>query len=267
MEPRKPYPPDLNDYAWDLTTHLLPEATPGGRPEQYPTREILNGIFSIVHDWRGGCSRTISHLGRLSIMTSDSGSGTAPGSYQACLQRLTREVTQINGQIATTRAPIERLKYELERRYVRAPMAGRLGEVAKLQVGTVVREGDRLGAVVPPGMLKVMADFLPPAALGRIQPGQPARLRLEGFPWTQYGAVSATVASVAHKVRDGQVRVELTVHPDAAPLIPLQHGLPETVEVEVDCVSPAALILCTAGLLLTVPGTSRDFPGTRGADR
>jgi uncharacterized membrane protein (UPF0127 family) len=124
--------------------------------------------------------------------------------------------------------------------------------------GTVVREGDRLGAVVPPGMLKIMADFLPPAALGRIQPGQPARLRLEGFPWAQYGAVSATVASVANEVRNGQVRVELTVHPDAAPLIPLQHGLPGTIEIAVDHVSPATLVLRTAGLLV-MPGISRGF--------
>jgi multidrug resistance efflux pump len=186
---------------------------------------------------------------------------------QARLQRLIREVTQINGQIATTHATIERLEYEIARRYVRAPVTGRLGEVAKLQVGTVVREGDRLGAVVPPGTLKVMSDFLPPAALGRIQPGQPAQLRLEGFPWTQYGMVSATVASMANEVRDGHVRVELAVRSDAVPPIPLQHGLPGTVEVEVDHVSPAALILRTAGLLLTGPGTSRDSQGSRGADR
>jgi hypothetical protein len=118
-----------------------------------------------------------------------------------------------------------------------------------------------------PGMLKIMTDFLPPAALGRIQPGQPARLRLDGFPWMQYGAVSATVASVASEVRDGWVRVELAVRPDAAPPIPLQHGLPGTVEVEVDHVSPATLVLRTAGPLFTVPGTSRDFQGGRGADR
>jgi hypothetical protein len=115
-------------------------------------------------------------------------------------------------------------------------------------------------------MLKIMMDFLPPAALGRIQPGQPARLRLEGFPWTQYGAVSATVASMASEVRDGWVRVELAVRPDAASPIPLQHGLPGTVAVEVAHVSPATLVLRTAGLLV-MPGTSHDFQGGRGADR
>ena len=183
---------------------------------------------------------------------------------QTRLQRLRLYVTQLEGQIAVTRVTSERLEYEIERRYIRAPVAGRLGEVATLQVGTWVREGARLGAVVPPGTLKVMADFLP-SALGRIQAGQPARLRLEGFPWTQYGAVSATVASVASEVRDGRVRVELAVRPEAAPLIPLQHGLPGTIEVEVDHVSPATLGLRTAGLLLGMLGTSRGSAGGRSA--
>ena len=186
---------------------------------------------------------------------------------QTRLQRLKLYVTQLEGQIAVTRATSERLEYEIERRYIRAPVAGRLGEVATLQVGTWVREGARLGAVVPPGTLKVMADFLPSAAIGRIQAGQPARLRLEGFPWTQYGAISATVASVASEVRDGRVRVELAAHPNSASPIPLQHGLPGTVEVEVDRVSPAMLVLRTAGQLLAVSGTSRDSQEGRGADR
>jgi Cation efflux system protein CusB domain 1 len=168
---------------------------------------------------------------------------------QTRLQRLKLYITQLEGQIAVTRSTSERLAYEIERRYIRAPVAG------------------RLGAVVPPGTLKVMADFLPSAAIGRIQAGQPARLRLEAFPWTQYGAISATVASVASEVRDGRVRVELSTHPNSASLIPLQHGLPGTVEVEVDHVSPVMLVLRTAGQLLAVSGTSRDAQDGRGADR
>jgi multidrug resistance efflux pump len=185
---------------------------------------------------------------------------------QTRLQRLRLYVAQIEGQISVSRATRGRLEYEIERRYIRAPVAGSLGEVATLQVGTWVREGARLGAVVPPGTLKVMADFLPSAAIGRIQTGQPARLRLEAFPWTQYGAVSATVASVASEVRDGRVRVELTVRPNPASLIPFQHGLPGTVEVEVDRVSPAILVLRTAGQLLAVRRTSRELQDGRGAD-
>ena len=59
MEPRKPYPTDLSDRDWAVIQHLVPAAKPGGRPETYPTREIVEAIFSIL---RGGCAwRLLPH--------------------------------------------------------------------------------------------------------------------------------------------------------------------------------------------------------------
>jgi putative transposase len=51
MEPRRPYPTDLSDREWALIQHLVPAAKPGGRPEKYPKREILDASFYIL---RGG---------------------------------------------------------------------------------------------------------------------------------------------------------------------------------------------------------------------
>jgi len=175
---------------------------------------------------------------------------------QTRLAHLEREVVQFEGEIATTAAAIERLEYEVENRRIRAPVAGQIGEFANPHTGSIVTVGDRLGAIVPPGELKAIAYFLPPAALGRIQVGQSARLRFDGFPWTQYGSVSATVASIAREPRHGRVRVELTVHPHPASPIPLQHGLPGMVEVQVARVSPATLVLRAAGRLLSGPRTA-----------
>jgi putative transposase len=59
MEPRKPYPTDLSDREWALIQPLVPTAKPGGRPEKYPKREILDAIFDIL---RGGCAwRLLPH--------------------------------------------------------------------------------------------------------------------------------------------------------------------------------------------------------------
>jgi transposase len=59
MNPRQPYPTDLSDKEWALIKHLVPEAKAGGRPEAYPKREILNGIFYLL---RSGCSwRMLPH--------------------------------------------------------------------------------------------------------------------------------------------------------------------------------------------------------------
>lgn len=172
---------------------------------------------------------------------------------EAHLKRLLGEITQIQGQKAPLVATIGRLEYEIERRRVRAPVGGRLGEVAVLRPGAVVAEGEKLGAIVPFGALRVVAEFPPEAALGRIHPGQLARLRLHGFPWAQYGSIPAAVSSVGSEVRLGVIRVELAVRPGASPSLPLQHGLPGSVEVEVERLTPATLILRAAGNLVASP--------------
>jgi putative transposase len=59
MKPRQPYPTDLSDKEWDVIKHLVPDAKPGGQPEAYPKREILNAIFYLL---RSGCSwRMLPH--------------------------------------------------------------------------------------------------------------------------------------------------------------------------------------------------------------
>ena len=146
---------------------------------------------------------------------------------------------------------VARREREAERRSIRAPVAGRLGDVTPLQVGAVIREGDRLASIIPDGRVRVVAEF-PPTALGRTRPGQPARLRLDGFPWLQYGRLSATVTRIASEPRERRVRVELAL--ERAANLPnfLQHGLPVTVEVEVERVTPVVLLLRAAGYVLAV---------------
>jgi putative transposase len=59
MEPRKPYPTDLTDKEWALIAPYVPTAKPGGRPEQYRKRDILDAIFYIL---RSGCAwRLLPH--------------------------------------------------------------------------------------------------------------------------------------------------------------------------------------------------------------
>jgi multidrug resistance efflux pump len=175
---------------------------------------------------------------------------------RARLQGLVSELNRLQGLEETAGAEIKRLEDDVERRLIRAPVSGRLGEIASVRVGSVVREGEKLAAVVPAGKLRIVANFDPPDAVGRIQPGQYARLRLEGFPWTQFGSVPATVVKVASEIRDGRIRVELAVNPNSAPRIPLQHGLPGTVEVQVERTSPASLILRMVGRALVRPDTA-----------
>jgi membrane fusion protein (multidrug efflux system) len=174
---------------------------------------------------------------------------TREGERAAKREELARQAADAEARREAARAAGEALTQAVEKRRIRAPTAGRVEEAAPVHAGMVVREGERLGAVLPAGGLKIVAQFAPAAALGRVRPGQRARVRLEGFPWTQYGSLAARVASVAGEPREGLVRVELAVEPDPSSRIPLQHGLPGTAEVEVERVAPAVLVLRAAGRL------------------
>lgn len=180
----------------------------------------------------------------------------------ARIARLKNEIAEVEGLRSEAAAASERLGYEIEQRLVRAPVSGMLAEMSPLKVGGVVRAGDRICTIVPEGTLKVVALFAPSAALGRIRDGQASRIRLEGFPWTQYGAAPARVTHVAGEVRDGQVRVELALSETAALDIPLQHGLPAEVDVEIEQISPMTLVLRSAGGLLRAtpqPASASNF--------
>lgn len=173
------------------------------------------------------------------------------------IERLNRQIAQIEGQMTTSTSAINRLGYEIERRRIRAPIAGRLGEAAELRVGGVVHVGDQIGAIVPASGLRVVAYFHPSSALGRIRAGQTAELRLEGFPWGQYGSIRATVTNVTNEPRDGRIRADLAIETDPVSSIPIQHGLPGTIEVEVERISPANLLMRAVGKRL---GASQNAP-------
>ncbi len=181
---------------------------------------------------------------------------------QVRLARLQRDVVELEGESAVEAAAILRLEHNITLLTVRAPVAGLVGEVGAFPVGTVVRAAEKLGSIVPAGTSRAVALF-PAAAVGRLRPGQPARLRLQAYPWTQYGTLTATVSNVGSEPSEGRVRVELALDPQQSTSIPLQHGLPGTAEVEVERVAPVVLALRAAGQLLRNPQTAGGSEGVQ----
>ena len=187
----------------------------------------------------------------------ESDAQTRANQYSAQIESVRRTIASLQGDMATIRATIARLDMEIEKHRVRAPISGAVGDAVPLHSGAYVAEGQRLATIVPAGDLIIAAEFSPSLSLGRVQHGQKGRLRLDGFPWAQFGTVSGTVSRVASEVRDNLVRVEFTL--DEAPVnaAVMQHGLPGSVEVSVEQVSPATLVLRAAGLLLSTATPTR----------
>lgn len=162
------------------------------------------------------------------------------------LARTSRQEAALRRELTAKTAAQATLDHQIEQHTVRAAEGGKLGGVAPLQAGAVLQRGAVVALVIPDDTLRVVGRFTP-AAVGRIRPGQPARLRLDGYPWIEYGTLRGRVEAIASEAEDGLVRVECSLSDQPDSKIPVEHGLTGVLEVEVESVSPAALLLRTIG--------------------
>lgn len=154
------------------------------------------------------------------------------------------------GELAAQQAQVAQLRYEVEARMIRAPADGVIGSIMSVRLGEAIRTGASLATIVPEGDLHIVAAFDPAKGLGRLSVGQPARLRLDGFAWTQYGDFQARAVRVAGESSGDALRVELTTARWANRGLPLRHGMTGQVEVAIEEVSPAILVLRAIGQML-----------------
>ncbi|MCP5182166.1 MAG: HlyD family efflux transporter periplasmic adaptor subunit [Pseudomonadales bacterium] len=166
---------------------------------------------------------------------------------EAELDNLEREAARLRGALETSRSTVRRIQQEIVNHQIRAPADGRIGESAALQIGAYIQVGEKLASLVPPTELRIVADFPPASALGRIREGQRAQMRLDGFPWAQFGVLPAQVVGVGSEIRDNLVRVEFQPLPQPESKIILQHGLPGAIEVNIEQLTPAVLVMRKAG--------------------
>jgi len=170
----------------------------------------------------------------------------ATAAKEATLAKTRGDLAAAEADLHASAIAVQASATDVDRGIIRAPLAGHIAEMLDLHVGSVVKVGDRLTSVVPDGQVAIAADYDPAVAIGRIRPGQHARFTVDAFPLLEYGAIEATVRRVAVEPKNGTVRVVLQV--SRAPRgIPLQHGLTGMVEVETERMSPASLLLRSAG--------------------
>ena len=105
MRERKAYPTDLTDYEWKLIEPLVPKAKPGGRPEKYEKREIINGINYLV---RSGCAwRLLPHdLPPWRILFHYFSSWRKDGTWQRINDKLRERLRLMSGKLPQPSAAI-----------------------------------------------------------------------------------------------------------------------------------------------------------------
>lgn len=134
---------------------------------------------------------------------------------------------------------------ELQRHFITAPSSGFISAFAVLRTGQYLQQGENIGTILSDSGMRIEAQFSAIDAVGHIKVGQQARVKVDGFEWTTYGAILAKVRKVASSSHEGYFQVELEILESPAQ-IPLKQEMPVSVDVVIESISPFSLVLKTA---------------------
>jgi multidrug resistance efflux pump len=161
------------------------------------------------------------------------------------LAGFTQENANQQSRIAALEAELSLQQQLLKHKTLSAPKAAKVAEVMPLQIGQWINSGDQLATLFPEGALRVVAHFKPIDALGYLQLGQNASIRVDNFPWLQYGSLNAKVVQIDQAERQGAIRVVLAL--TGASTLAVQHGMSATVSVAIASATPWQLLLQSLG--------------------
>lgn len=108
------------------------------------------------------------------------------------LARIGPELSRLDEQLAKAR----RLDALTE---LRAPRDAVVLEVARRAPGSLLREGEAVVVLVPVGVPLLAEVALRSADIGRLRAGDPARIKVDAFPWRRHGTLDGTLRAVSQE--------------------------------------------------------------------
>jgi HlyD family secretion protein len=116
---------------------------------------------------------------------------------QQKVQQLDLEITQLESKIAETNNLLVTARSELTRLNLKAPVDGTVLALNLQNTGEVVKPGDTIIEIAPEGAKLVLSATLPNQEAGFITEGMPVKIKLDAYPYQDYGVINGTVSSVS----------------------------------------------------------------------
>ncbi len=116
---------------------------------------------------------------------------------QQRIQELEVEKTQLKSQIADTQNLLNQARTQLVQKFLHAPVDGTVSSFNIRNVGEVVQQGQTIAEIAPKTAPLVLEASLPNQEAGFIKLGMPVQVKLDAFPYQDFGVVSGKVTSIS----------------------------------------------------------------------
>jgi HlyD family secretion protein len=120
------------------------------------------------------------------------------------IEQLELEITQLKGKIAETTNLLLAAKTKLAQRTLKAPIDGIITSLELQNTGEVIETGKTVIEIAPYQAPLVLSATLPNREAGFVTKGMPVKIKLDAYPYQDYGVISGTVTSVSSDAKTDQ---------------------------------------------------------------
>lgn len=123
---------------------------------------------------------------------------------QQQIGQLEVEKTQLQAQIAETQTLLNQARTQLVQKFLYAPVNGIVSSLNVRNVGEVVQQGQTIAEVAPITAPLVLSASLPNQEAGFVKLGMPVQVKLDAFPYQDFGVVTGKVTSISPDTKQEQ---------------------------------------------------------------
>ncbi|AFZ34959.1 secretion protein HlyD family protein [Stanieria cyanosphaera PCC 7437] len=116
---------------------------------------------------------------------------------QQKVQQLDLEIIQLESKIAETKNLLATARTKLAQFNLKAPVDGTVLTLNLQNTGEVVQPGDTVIEIAPEGANLMLSATLPNQEAGFVTKGMPVKIKLDAYPYQDYGVINGTVESVS----------------------------------------------------------------------
>ena len=123
---------------------------------------------------------------------------------EQALQRLTMEAQTHQATLEDTRHLLAQARTRLTQSEVRSPVKGMISALEVDNAGEVVPAGGTVAEVVPENTALRLSVLVPQHKAGLIKTGMTTKVKLDAFPFQEYGVISGKVVNISPDAKSSQ---------------------------------------------------------------
>ena len=178
-------------------SELAEDAT--ARERLFEAEQALRDRTTAITQNQGELQQTLTTVERLQagLAQKQAEYKTSQLETQQQIQQVEVEVTQMKAKIAETRNQLYAAMVKVQQGFFSAPVDGIVSSLGVRNPGEVVQPGQTIAEVAPETAPLVLSASLPNQEAAFVKPGMPVQIKLEAYPYQDYGVVPGTVVSIS----------------------------------------------------------------------